>query len=170
MSSEGFELEHQEATMQEQTRAYDRGDEGVWDRGEDHDIYEVKDRTNPAIADLFDAFSALRASLIVRASSVKPNEHNIEYSFESSDRTVQATLWDNEEDSGQTRMEIKVYGGVNATAVFFEGDNVAVREGTVGQIRRRKAKAVPPENLYDEELEIAEKTTRDAMVKLYFNE
>lgn len=170
--SEGHESEYQRAMKQERARsledAWDRGDEGVWDRGED--TYEIKEESSPLADSLFDAYNDLRASLIVRAPEMKKHKDNIEYSFKSADETIQATLWDNEEDSDKTRMEIMAFDRQNVTAIFFEGKNVGVQEATLEEIRRRRAKAVSPEILSDEELETAEQTTRDAIEKLYFNE
>ncbi len=171
LMSDSYESEYQRAMKEERDRSregiWDRGDEGVWDTGED---YEAKEQSNPLIDSLFDSYEDLRASLIVRAPEKIPHKDNIEYSFKSADKTIQAALWDDEEDSDKTRMEIMAFDEKKVTAVFFEGKNVGIQKATLEEIKKRKVKPVSPEILSDEELKLAHETIKNALEKLYFNE
>lgn len=170
--SDSYESEYQRAIKEERVRSlegvWDRGDEGVWDTGED-DYETIEYPHNPLIESLFDSYQDLRASLIVRAPKKIPHKDDIEYSFKSNDKTIQATLWDDEENPDNTRMEIMVFDKKRVTAIFFEGKNIGIQKTTLGEIRR-KVEPVSPEILSDEELETAHETIKKALEKLYFNE
>lgn len=159
--------------------AWDKGDEGVHDRGEG-DVVWSRDESQPVSTetllseerpvynDEIDRLTAqrehLRSSLLVRTEPKPMNDH-IEYPFTGgSGTTALASIYEQTPDTPErTTLTIRTPDA----EIIFDGNDASVRQGAKEELASKPPTLKPIESLTPKELQLAEKAIGDTIVDIF---